>query len=112
MKHRRRWVSSSVVLLFLLVLMAGYAGWNAANPERTCASCHEITPSLEVWQQSAHREVTCADCHGTTLGNGFHSLKEKTGMLFSHLKKQEQPSRIRWNEEEVLGVTESCKGCS
>jgi hypothetical protein len=111
MKRRRGWVISAAVLFILLLMMAGYAGWNAANPERTCASCHEITPSLEVWQQSAHREVTCADCHGTAFGNGFHSLREKTRMLFAHFKEQEVTHRIRLDEEGVFEVMEACTRC-
>jgi hypothetical protein len=96
-------------LLFLLFL--GYAGWNNASPERSCASCHEIVPSLEIWQKSAHREVGCADCHGTALGNGFHSLKEKAGMVFTHLGSEEGDIQTGLNEDAVLRVMEACVNC-
>jgi hypothetical protein len=88
-----------------------YTGWNVANPQRTCASCHEIVPSLELWQNSAHREITCSDCHGTALGNGLHSLKEKAGMVISHLRDTELQEGIHLNEKGVLEVMEACIKC-
>ena len=111
MKHRRRWMIPAAALLLLLLMMAAYAGWNAARPERTCASCHEITPSLEIWQQSAHREVTCADCHGTALTNGLHSLKQKAGMFFTHFRDEVPAIPIRLDEAGVLEVMDACTGC-
>jgi len=96
-------------LLFLLFL--GYTGWNNARPERSCGSCHEIVPSLEIWQSSAHREITCADCHGTALGNGFHSLKEKAGMVFIHLGKKDTEIKVGLDEEAVLSVMDACVKC-
>ena len=99
------------VLAALLLLGAGYAGWNAASPERSCASCHEIVPSLEIWLESAHREVQCDDCHGTALSNGFHSLKEKGSMLFTHLGSREEPVRPGLDEEGVLEVMRNCVRC-
>jgi len=102
-------LSSLLGLLFLLFL--GYAGWNNVRPERSCASCHEIVPSLEIWQNSAHREVSCADCHGTALGNGFHSLKEKAGMVLTHLGKKETDIKVGLDEEDVLRVMKACVKC-
>ena len=108
---RRTLVILSLCLVFLLLITMGYTGWNSANPERTCASCHEIVPSLEIWQQSAHREVSCDDCHGTALGNGFHSLKEKANMVFTHIRKTDLPISPGLDEEGVLEVMEACTGC-
>jgi len=102
-------VSSAVAIL--LLLFTGYAGWNTAHPQRTCASCHEIVPSLEIWQQSAHREVTCSDCHGTALSNGFHSMSEKAGMFFGHFRKEQQTGRIKLDEHGVLEVMDACVEC-
>jgi hypothetical protein len=102
-------ISSCVAILLLLTL--GYAGWNGANPQRTCASCHEIVPSFEEWEQSAHRAVTCTDCHGTAMGNGFHSLKEKIAMLLAHLRNTDQPEAPGLDEAGVLRVMEACSGC-
>lgn len=111
MTKKRTIIIPFAIVALVLLLFLGYAGWNAANPERTCASCHEIVPSLEIWQQSAHREVTCGDCHGTALANGFHSLKEKAGMLFIHISKKQEIIDVKLDEEAVLEVMEACIQC-
>lgn len=100
-----------VCLAFLIILSLGYSGWNSANPERTCASCHEISPSVDIWQHSAHRDVSCVDCHGTAMSNGLHSLKQKTGMLFQHMKKEEDKKAPGLDEAGVLEVMEACIEC-
>ena len=111
MRKRRTIIIILAVFLLSALLFAGYAGWNASNPQRTCASCHEIVPSLELWQQSAHREVTCVDCHGTALSNGFHSLKEKAGMFFGHFRQPSSRESVQLDEEGVLAVMEACVKC-
>jgi hypothetical protein len=108
---RKALISISILTALLLLLFAGYAGWNAARPEKTCASCHEIIPSLEIWQQSAHREVTCSECHGTALGNGFHSLKERAGMVFKHVRDEEKNIQPGLDEKGVLDVMAACVKC-
>ena len=105
-----------ILLLFislagLAVLFGGYSSWNSANPEKTCASCHEIRPSVSEWQHSAHREVRCTECHGTALSNGVHSLKEKANMVFTHLGKDQQPEDIRMTEQQVLEISDKCANC-
>jgi len=103
-------------LIILAVVILGSSGgfysyWNNADPERTCASCHEITPSVSTWQHSAHRDVQCFDCHGTALSNGFHSLKEKANMVLTHVKEEKQPDEIRMTEAQVLEVETRCARC-
>jgi hypothetical protein len=100
-----------IPVVLALGLIGGFTGWNAARPERTCASCHEIIPSLEIWKQSAHRDVKCVDCHGTALGNGFHSLKEKTGMVFTHLRTAVEEKEVLLDERGVLEVMQACIKC-
>ena len=108
---RRIIIVISTCLALLLLLSLGYAGWNAASPERTCSSCHEISPSVDIWQESAHRDVSCVDCHGTAMSNGFHSLREKTGMIFNHLTKEEEKMLPGLDEAGVHQVMEACIGC-
>ena len=108
---RKSLIIISAFAAIMLLLFAGYSGWNSARPERTCASCHEIVSSMEIWQQSAHREVMCVDCHGTAMGNGLHSLKEKSGMFFSHFLKEKEAADVGLDEEGVLKIMQACIQC-
>jgi len=90
---------------------AGYVTWNTLNPKYTCAQCHEIAPTHERWTKSAHADVACTQCHGTAISYGFHSLKEKVGMVFSHISKAPKNSEIRMTEENALKVSERCADC-
>ena len=45
------------------------------------------------------------------MGNGFHSLKEKANMVFTHMKKVDVPAVPGLDEEGVLEVMEACIGC-
>lgn len=95
----------------LIFLFGGYAQWNSANPDKTCASCHEISPSVNDWHNSAHRNVGCTECHGTAMTNGIHSLKEKADMVFSHLGEKKEHEEIRMTEKQVLELSDKCAKC-
>ena len=95
----------------LVLLFGGYSHWNSANPDKTCASCHEISPSVGEWQHSAHREIRCIECHGTAVSNGMHSLKEKANMVFTHLGKGKRHEEIRMSEKQVLELSDRCAKC-
>ena len=53
----------AIAALCALIAFAGYSTWNAADPEYTCAQCHEIKPTHEKWKDSSHAEVSCVVCH-------------------------------------------------
>lgn len=103
------------ILLFTFIgvflLFGGYARWNSANPEKTCASCHEISPSVNDWLGSAHRNVRCTECHGTALSNGIHSMKEKANMVFTHLGDKKQAEEIQMTEKQILEISGKCVQC-
>ena len=95
----------------LSFIFGGYARWNSANPAKTCASCHEISPSVSEWQFSAHRKIRCTECHGTALSNGIHSIKEKADMVFSNLGDKKEHEEIVMTEKQVLELSVRCTNC-
>ncbi|MBN1996616.1 NapC/NirT family cytochrome c [candidate division KSB1 bacterium] len=112
MKIKRRKTITVIVFIVILVLSTGYSGWNAAHPRRSCASCHEISPSVETSLTSAHRSITCSQCHGTALSSGIHSLTEKMDMLFTHVSGREKSSQdIRMSESQIVEIMERCRQC-
>jgi hypothetical protein len=103
-------IITSVFLLLVLAFLAFYSGWNAASPTKTCASCHEISHSVDLWAESTHRNIACKECHGTALSEGMHSLKEKGAMLFHHSSKI-NPDDVRISEDQRLEVMQRCIAC-
>jgi nitrate/TMAO reductase-like tetraheme cytochrome c subunit len=103
----------TIIVVFVVFVLSGggYIGWNVANPEKTCNSCHEISPSYNTWTASAHREVSCQECHGTALSNGWHGFKEKTNMVFSHYSRDMQLEDIRLTEMQILETLDRCRNC-
>jgi hypothetical protein len=98
------------LLVILAALLASYSGWNAASPATTCAQCHEISHSFDLWARSAHRNIACKDCHGTALSEGMHSLKEKAAMLFYH-KSNLRSEDVRISEDQRMEVMQRCITC-
>ncbi|HEY3372950.1 MAG TPA: NapC/NirT family cytochrome c, partial [Prolixibacteraceae bacterium] len=105
----------TIILTFsflgIAFLFGGYSSWNSSNPQKTCASCHEISSSVNEWQHSAHRDVRCTECHGSALSNGVHSLKEKANMVFTHLGKEVTHEDIQMTEKQVLEISAKCAKC-
>ena len=97
--------------IFLIVFGGSYTWWNVANPEKTCASCHEINPSVNTWMNSAHQEISCFKCHGTALENGWHSFSEKAKMVFSHVNSAPFNDEIRMTENQILETMNRCTQC-
>jgi hypothetical protein len=100
----------SVLLLLVVTLHTSYSRWNAASPSKTCAACHEISPSVNMWTESTHRNIACKECHGTALSEGLHSLKEKGAMVFHH-NNRTNPEDVRISEVQRLEVMQRCKSC-
>lgn len=101
----------AMVLAVVFSCFGLYSYWNRADPEKTCAGCHEITASVSSMKHSSHRDLHCYDCHGTALENGIHSMREKANMVFSHVLNEKQNDEIRMNENQVLAVSERCVIC-
>jgi len=107
---RKYWILIIGAALMLLVV-GTYRLWNVADPANTCARCHEVAPSHATWLGSAHAEVSCIECHGTALSCGFRSLKEKTGMVFTHFKGNTRSDNICLTETQILEISDRCAAC-
>ena len=111
MNLKRTFFLLVTTFLGLALLFGGYAKWNSANPDKTCAGCHEIRNQVAEWHGSGHRNIRCTECHGTALGNGIHSLKEKAGMVITHLGAGKNPEEIRMTQKQVIELSEKCAKC-
>lgn len=107
---KRILIVGSVLLLLVVALFASYSRWNVASPAKTCAKCHEIAHSVNLWTESTHRNIACKNCHGTALSEGIHSFKEKGTMLIHHNSKI-RPDDVRISEAQRLKMMERCIGC-
>jgi len=103
----------TIGIVFLIMIAGGtaYQVWNTSDPQKTCNNCHEISPSYNTWAASAHRNFKCENCHGTALSNGWHSLKEKTNMVFSHFSGSMIHEDIGLDEAQILETMERCRVC-
>jgi len=101
----------SSVILFILVIAGSYMMWNKADPENTCARCHEISPAHAKWKLSAHAGVRCTECHGTAFSGGISSLLDKADMVYIHFTKNIHNDEIRLTEKQMLEVNNRCIAC-
>ena len=102
--------SNRAALLLLSAAISWLLAPAAFAAAKTCASCHEISHSFDLWTQSTHRDITCKECHGTALSEGMHSLKEKSAMLFHHNSKI-RPEDVKISEAQRMELMKRCKGC-
>ncbi len=101
----------TLVFIVLALSAATFLGWwTTAPPSRTCASCHEINSSYMTWKESGHREMACKECHGSALSNGLHSLREKLGMVTTHISGGNVDD-LRMNESQYLETLDRCANC-
>ena len=106
-----KYVMAIAGAVVILLTVSSYITWNRLDPINTCARCHEVAPAHGSWLSSAHAAVKCIECHGTALSNGLHSLKEKSGMIFTHFSGGKHHEDIRLTEGQVLEMTDNCIQC-
>jgi hypothetical protein len=107
---KKKIIIGTSLFLFVVALITSYSRWNSVSPTKTCASCHEISHSVDLWSGSTHRNIACKECHGTALSEGLHSFHQKGVMVFNHIGKKKQYN-IRMSEDQLLDVMQRCKGC-
>ncbi len=104
-------ISGIALSLLLVGLFIFYFSWSHASPETTCLSCHELQTAYDDWIISSHRDIRCEKCHGTALSEGWHSLTEKAGMVFSHVSKPYPEEEMRLTEVQAINVMQRCRSC-
>lgn len=110
-KYKLIWILLAGLLILVILAFGSYSAWTAANPENTCARCHEINPSHKTWQTSSHREITCSECHGTAFSNGIHSAVEKLSMIQGHLSGKMERQEIFLTEDQLIETMQRCQEC-
>ena len=95
----------------LLICGLAYTSWNIADPQNTCARCHEIQSVHQNWQNSAHADITCIECHGSALSEGISGLTEKTRMVYTHFREKKTSEDLFLNEKQALAVSARCAEC-
>jgi len=70
----RRVLAASVVLMAIsagaFLIFAGASFWWTSQPS-FCARCHVMSPYIEQWKKSPHKDVNCESCHLTPGFFGF-----------------------------------------
>jgi hypothetical protein len=109
--RRRRGFRLLVGLLVGLPLLAlGGSGYYAARGPRLCGDCHEIQPSVALWQSSTHRGVGCDACHGGILTPQIEFHLGNLRRVGVHLAGK-LPERIRITDQQVDALVERCVRC-
>lgn len=108
---KKKIVLPLILIGVVVVCAASYTAWNTLDPDYTCAQCHEIRNSHEKWQHSAHASVACTDCHVTALSQGLTSLREKTGMVYSHFSGRKTNEDLSLTEKQALDIANRCASC-
>jgi hypothetical protein len=110
-RRRRRGLRLLVGLLVGLPLLAlGGSGYYAARGPRLCGDCHEIQPSVALWQSSTHRGVGCDACHGGILTPQIEFHLGNLRRVGVHLAGK-LPERIRITDQQVDALVERCVRC-
>ena len=97
-------------VLALSTAFGGLAYFHFGNPQKTCASCHEMTNVHSDWSASSHQSVHCRSCHGGALTLDVHALRSHLNRIVRHFAADAaQPIRLK--PEHVLTVHASCQNC-
>jgi len=93
-KRGRLWVAMGIVLAFGVL---GFGTWEYTSTPGFCGSCHEISPSVTGFADSAHaKEAACMDCHADEgLPGEFVAHIGGVQEAYVHLTQSPEASDIR-----------------
>jgi len=105
----RRFLILAAGLCLLLIVPAGSLLYEGSAGE-SCARCHEIRPSYDVWNNSSHRAVNCKECHGGLLTTDVSFHAGNLRRLSRHVR-DDVPSRLEIRNRDVDRLMERCQSC-
>jgi hypothetical protein len=88
------------------------ASFSYTGPGRSpyCGRCHEIRPTMQVWEQSTHRGVACEACHGSALSFNLRFHLKNLGRVVHHARG-EVAADLRLGPQDVLDMQARCQAC-
>jgi hypothetical protein len=94
----------------LLLLLPASSVYYEYTGGASCARCHEIRETWQVWQASTHRGVACSECHGgvLTLDASFHANNLKR--VISHVRDG-VPENLQIGHTHVRDLVARCQRC-
>ena len=105
------WTCGIFLPVFLLSCGVGGLGWfHFADPEQTCASCHEMASIHTAWAKSPHGTLHCRNCHGGSLTLDVHALRAHVNRVVQHFRLDPN-SVIRLSEADLLALHATCRNC-
>ncbi len=107
---RRTIVLITLAALALLLILPGASFVYESTAGESCARCHEIRPSQQLWQSSAHRGQGCKSCHGGLLTTDLDFHIGNLRRLAKHLGG-DLPERIELRNRDVGSLVERCRSC-
>ncbi len=112
--HRFKFIYATWFILAIFLVSFGFGGllwFNYANPQNTCATCHEEVSHVKSWQSSFHRDLHCRNCHGGSLTLNVHALKEHANRIVQHFQPASAETAVHLTEAQVLTLQEACRNC-
>jgi cytochrome c nitrite reductase small subunit len=93
--------------LAVVFLIAGYGTLQATSKPEFCATCHQIKPFVDSWQQMSHKDVSCISCHADPGAVGYLKRKlEGAGELYKQATGNFDPNNLHPKVN-----PESCAAC-
>lgn len=105
MKRKKWFLAPALLVLIVPLASLMYQARGGAS----CARCHQIRPSYDLWRVSTHRHEDCSVCHGSLLtpDAGFHLANLRR--LARYLRGSSLEPRL---EQAGLGrLVENCARC-
>lgn len=103
---RKKWFFLAVPLVLLAPLASMVY---QASGGASCARCHEIRPSYDLWRASTHRHQNCSACHGSLFSADLSFHWANLRRLARHLRGQDAQPRLA--QASLDRLVENCARC-